>query len=117
MPAELSGGMRKRVGVARGIALEPRAILYDEPTTGLDPVMADVVNELILRVQEKQQATSVVVTHDMKSAYKVGTRIAMLDGGRIIEMGTPHQIQNTANPTVSQFIHGEARDMIEQSLQ
>lgn len=115
MPAELSGGMKKRVAIARAIATDPEVILYDEPTTGLDPIMADVVNELILRVQEKQKATSIVVTHDMKSAYKVGSRIAMLEGGRIIEVGTPEEIQNTSNPVVAQFIRGEARDFIEET--
>jgi phospholipid/cholesterol/gamma-HCH transport system ATP-binding protein len=116
MPAELSGGMKKRVAIARAIATEPEVILYDEPTTGLDPIMADVVNELILRVQERQKTTSVVVTHDMNSAYKVATRIAMLDEGRIVEIGTPEEIQNTENPVVAQFIRGEARDYIEQTV-
>lgn len=114
MPAELSGGMKKRVGIARAIAIEPEVILYDEPTTGLDPIMADVVNELMLRVQEKQRATSVVVTHDMKSAYKVGDRIAMMKDGVIVQSGTPEEIQNTDSETVAQFIRGEARDYIEE---
>ena len=114
MPAELSGGMKKRVGIARAIAVEPEVILYDEPTTGLDPIMADVVNELMLRVQEHHRATSVVVTHDMKSAYKVGDRIAMMKDGAIVQSGTPEEIQNTDNETVAQFIRGEARDYIEQ---
>ncbi|MCD6406163.1 MAG: ABC transporter ATP-binding protein [Planctomycetes bacterium] len=116
MPGELSGGMKKRVGIARAIALEPEVLLYDEPTTGLDPIMADVINELILRVQKSQNATSVVVTHDMQSAYKVATRIAMLHDGRIIEVGSPEEIQNTHNPTVSQFIRGEAGDLIDTAL-
>lgn len=116
MPAELSGGMKKRVGIARAIAIDPEVILYDEPTTGLDPIMADVINELIMRVEKSQNATSIVVTHDMKSAYKVGTRIAMLEGGRIIEVGSPEEIQNTSNPVVSQFIHGEAGSLIEETL-
>ncbi len=114
MPSELSGGMRKRVGIARAIASDPEVILYDEPTTGLDPIMADVVNELMLRIQKTQCATSVVVTHDMKSAYKVADRIAMMKDGVIVESGTPEEIQSTENPTVSQFIRGEARDAVEQ---
>ena len=116
MPAELSGGMKKRVGIARAIALDPEVILYDEPTTGLDPIMADVINELILRVQQTQNTTSVVVTHDMKSAYKIGSRIAMLHQGKIIQVGTPEEIQNTSNPVVAQFIAGEARDRIEETV-
>ncbi len=116
MPGELSGGMKKRVGIARAIALEPEVILYDEPTTGLDPIMADVINELILRVQKSHNTTSIVVTHDMQSAYKVATRIAMLHDGRIIEVGSPEEIQNTRNPIVSQFIHGEAGDLIDATL-
>ncbi len=116
MPSELSGGMRKRVGIARAIALDPEVILYDEPTTGLDPIMSDVINELILRVQRSQNTTSIVVTHDMKSAYKIGTRIAMLHKGKIIQVGTPEEIQNTTNPIVGQFIRGEARERIEESL-
>jgi len=116
MPAELSGGMRKRVGIARAIALDPEVMLYDEPTTGLDPIMADVINELIIRVQTTQNTTSVVVTHDMKSAYKIGSRIAMLHQGKIIQAGTPQEIQNTSNPIVSQFIRGEARERLEETL-
>jgi len=116
MPAELSGGMKKRVGIARAIALDPEVVLYDEPTTGLDPIMADVINELIIRVQKSQNTTSVVVTHDMKSAYKIGTRIAMLHKGKIVQVGTPEEIQNTDNPVVAQFIRGEARERIEESL-
>jgi len=116
LPGELSGGMKKRVAIARATALDPEVMLYDEPTTGLDPIMADVVNELILRVQKNERTTSVVVTHDMKSAYKIGTHIAMLYHGRIIQVGTPAEIQNTANPVVAQFIHGEARERIEESL-
>jgi len=116
MPAELSGGMKKRVGIARAIAAEPEVILYDEPTTGLDPIMADVVNELMLRVQENLCATSVVVTHDMKSAYKVADRIAMMKDGVIIETGTPEEIRNTDNEIVAQFIRGEARDYVEENV-
>lgn len=116
MPSELSGGMRKRVGIARAIALDPEVMLYDEPTTGLDPIMSDVINELIIRVQKNQNTTSIVVTHDMKGAYKIADRIAMLHQGKIIQVGSPGEIQETANPVVGQFIRGEARERIEESL-
>ena len=116
MPAELSGGMKKRVGVARAIAMEPEVILYDEPTAGLDPIMSDVVSELIMRVQQSQHATSVVVTHDMKSAYKIADRIAMLGEGKIIEEGSPEQIQASANPVVRGFVRGEADEKLRQDL-
>lgn len=106
MPSELSGGMRKRVALARAIALNPEVILYDEPTTGLDPITSDVINDLILDMQRKLRVTSVVVTHDMVSAYKVADRIAMLYNGRIIQVGTVDEIRNTANPYVKQFIFG-----------
>ncbi|MSR76764.1 MAG: ABC transporter ATP-binding protein [Candidatus Omnitrophica bacterium] len=112
MPASLSGGMQKRVGLARAICNEPKIILYDEPTTGLDPINADVINELILRMQEKLKVTSIVVTHDMKSAYKVANRIAMLYDGVIIGVGTPDEIKNTKNPTIAQFITGSAHGPI-----
>ncbi|MGQ9706131.1 MAG: ABC transporter ATP-binding protein [bacterium] len=107
-PAELSGGMKKRVGLARAIAAEPKVILYDEPTTGLDPIMADVINELILKLQRELNITSVVVTHDMVSAYKIADRIAMLYDGKIIEVGTPDEIRNTEEPVVKQFITGSS---------
>lgn len=116
MPAELSGGMKKRVGIARAIAMDPEVILYDEPTAGLDPIMSDVINELILRVQMTQNATSIVVTHDMNSAYKIATRIGLLKDGVIVEEGTPAEIKNTSNPVVSQFINGEARERIEEMM-
>ena len=112
MPSELSGGMRKRVGLARAIAMQPKIILYDEPTTGVDPIMADAVNELIIRLHDKLEVTSIVVTHDMVSAYKVGSRIAMLYDGKIVEEGTPDQIRNTSNPIVKQFITGAAKGPI-----
>jgi phospholipid/cholesterol/gamma-HCH transport system ATP-binding protein len=108
MPSELSGGMRKRVGLARAIAYDPDLILYDEPTTGLDPIMADAINDLLLEMHEKLDVTSVTITHDMHSAYKIADRIAMLYEGRIIETGTPEEIKNTENPTVKQFITGSA---------
>jgi phospholipid/cholesterol/gamma-HCH transport system ATP-binding protein len=108
MPAELSGGMRKRVGLARAIAMEPAIILYDEPTTGLDPIAADAINDLIRELRKKLGVTSVSITHDMQSAYKISDRIAMLYKGEILEIGTPDQIRNTENPIVRQFISGSA---------
>jgi phospholipid/cholesterol/gamma-HCH transport system ATP-binding protein len=107
-PAELSGGMKKRAGLARAIALGPEIILYDEPTTGLDPILADQINELIIDLRERLNVTSVTITHDMISAYKIGDRIAMLYEGRIEEVGTPEEIQESDNPVVQQFIHGRA---------
>ena len=106
MPAELSGGMRKRVGIARAIALRPRYILYDEPTTGLDPVTSAVIDRLMVRTREHLGVTGVVVTHDMRSAYTVGDRIAMLYEGRMRQVGTPEEIQQTEDPVVRQFIEG-----------
>jgi phospholipid/cholesterol/gamma-HCH transport system ATP-binding protein len=105
-PAELSGGMRKRVGIARAIALRPRYILYDEPTTGLDPVTSAVIDRLMVRTREHLGVTGVVVTHDMRSAYTVGDRIAMLYEGKIRQVGTVAQIQETEDPVVRQFIEG-----------
>jgi phospholipid/cholesterol/gamma-HCH transport system ATP-binding protein len=105
-PAELSGGMRKRVGIARAIALRPRYILYDEPTTGLDPVTAAVIDQLMVRTREHLGVTGVVVTHDMRSAYTVGDRIAMLYEGRVRQVGTVAEIQDTPDPVVRQFIEG-----------
>jgi phospholipid/cholesterol/gamma-HCH transport system ATP-binding protein len=105
-PAELSGGMRKRVGIARAIALRPKYMLYDEPTTGLDPVTSAVIDELMVRMREKLGVTSVVITHDMRSAYTVGSRIAMLYEGRIRQVGTVEEIQRTMDPIVRQFIEG-----------
>lgn len=111
-PSELSGGMKKRVGLARAIALGAEIILYDEPTTGLDPILADQINELILNLAERLHVTSVTITHDMVSAYKIADRIAMLYDGRIEEIGTPEQIQNSDNPVIEQFIHGHAEGPI-----
>jgi len=105
-PAELSGGMRKRVGIARAIALRPRYVLYDEPTTGLDPVTSAVMDRLMVRTREHLGATGVVVTHDMRSAYTVGDRIAMLYEGRIRQVGTVAEIQASEDPVVRQFIEG-----------
>jgi phospholipid/cholesterol/gamma-HCH transport system ATP-binding protein len=105
-PAELSGGMRKRVGIARAIALRPRYILYDEPTTGLDPVTSAVIDRLIVRTRERFGVTALVVTHDMRSAYTIGDRIAMLYEGRIRQVGTVAEVQQTEDPVVRQFIEG-----------
>ena len=113
MPAELSGGMKKRVSLARAIALEPEILLYDEPTTGIDPVVADAINELIIQMREKLNVTSIAITHDMKSAYKIGDRIAMLYQGKIIEVGTPDDIKNSPNPIVQQFIQGKSEGPIQ----
>ncbi len=112
MPAELSGGMKKRVGLARAIAMDPAVILYDEPTTGVDPIMADAINNLIIDLHKKLLVTSVAVTHDMTSAYKIADRIGMLYQGKIIEIGTPAEIKATKNPIVRQFITGSAQGPI-----
>lgn len=108
MPSDLSGGMKKRVGLARAIAHEPDILLYDEPTTGLDPIMADAINDLIVEMKQRLSVTSVSITHDMHSAYKIADRIAMLYNGIIIDTGTPDEIKNTGNPLVRQFITGSA---------
>jgi len=107
-PAELSGGMQKRVGLARAIAADPEIILYDEPTTGLDPITADQINDLILHLQDVLNVTSVAVTHDMVSAYKIASSISMLYNGEVIETKPPSGIQRSKNPFVKQFINGEA---------
>ncbi len=112
MPSELSGGMRKRVGLARAIAMEPEILLYDEPTTGLDPIMADAINDLIIKMREELKVTSVAITHDMKSAYKIADTIAMLYNGVIIAKGNPDEIKNTSDPIVKQFIEGSAEGPI-----
>ena len=112
MPAELSGGMKKRVGLARAICTDPKIILYDEPTTGLDPIMADAINDLIVRIQKQLGVTSIVVTHDMASAYKVGNRLAMLHQGQIVAVGTPSEIKNSKNPLIQQFITGSSKGPI-----
>jgi phospholipid/cholesterol/gamma-HCH transport system ATP-binding protein len=107
-PAELSGGMRKRVGIARAIALRPKYILYDEPTTGLDPVTSAVIDQLMVRMRDKLGVTSIVITHDMRSAYTVGTRIAMLYQGQVRQVGTVDEIRHSTDPLVRQFIEGRA---------
>jgi len=105
-PAELSGGMRKRVGLARAIVYRPEIVLYDEPTTGLDPIVSDSIDKLIIRVRDTLKVTSVVVTHDMRSARRVGTHIIMLHNRRVHANGTPDEVFNSTDPLVQQFIHG-----------
>ncbi len=119
-PAELSGGMRKRVGLARALAMNPEIILYDEPTTGLDPIMSDVINELILRTRQRNPVTSVVVTHDMVTAHKVADRVVMLyplsrlrrDEPQVIFDGTPDELDEAKDPRISQFVRGEAGERL-----
>jgi phospholipid/cholesterol/gamma-HCH transport system ATP-binding protein len=119
-PAQLSGGMRKRVGLARALAMDPEVILYDEPTTGLDPIMSDVINELIIRTREKHHVTSILVTHDMKNAFKTSDRIVMLfplarlrgDESQIIFDGTPAEIEKSTDKRVAQFVRGEAGERL-----
>ncbi len=112
-PAELSGGMQKRVGLARAIAMDPDVVIYDEPTTGLDPIMADVINDLILDLQRRLDITSLVVTHDMTSAFKIADRIAMLFEGKIIFTGKPEALRATEDPVVRQFIEGRSQGPIQ----
>jgi phospholipid/cholesterol/gamma-HCH transport system ATP-binding protein len=112
MPSELSGGMRKRVGLARAIAMEPAIMLYDEPTTGLDPIRADSINDLIIQLREELGVASITITHDMISAYKIADRITMLYEGKLIATGTPEEIRGSDNPYVQQFIHGSAEGPI-----
>lgn len=107
-PSELSGGMQKRVGLARALIDDPQIILYDEPTTGLDPLTTDVINQIILRLRNQLKVTSVVVTHDIKSAFTIADRIVMLDGGHVVCTGTPAEIEANTNPWVQHFIHGRA---------
>jgi len=111
-PASLSGGMRKRVGLARAIAMDPAYILYDEPTTGLDPIMSDVINQLIRSMQTRMGVTGIVVTHDMNSAYHVGDILAMLNEGKVVFTGTPDEARNTSDPMVRQFIEGSSEGPI-----
>ena len=108
MPENLSGGMRKRVGLARAIVSRPACILYDEPTTGLDPIVADGVNHLIRRLQKRFQVTSIVVTHDMKSAFHVADQVAYLLEGRIYFKGTPRELQASEDPLIRDFINGRS---------
>lgn len=111
-PAQLSGGMKKRVGIARAIAMDPKILLYDEPTTGLDPVMSDVISDLIYKLKKETGMTAIAVTHDMKSAYKIADKIAMIYQGKVIEMATPDQIKNSKNLIVRQFIAGSSEGPI-----
>jgi phospholipid/cholesterol/gamma-HCH transport system ATP-binding protein len=107
-PASLSGGMRKRVGLARALAMDPQYILYDEPTTGLDPITADAIDQLIRGLQKRLGVTSIVVTHDMTSAYKVADRMVMLYEGKIVFSGTPQETRSTSNAVVRQFVEGSS---------
>ncbi len=107
-PAELSGGMRKRVGLARAIVYEPQIVIYDEPTTGLDPIMSDCIDQLIIRVRDQLKVTSVVVTHDMRSARRVGNHVMLLHERKIYVHGTPEEIFSSQDPIVRQFIDGVA---------
>jgi len=111
-PSELSGGMRKRVAIARSIAMSPKYLFYDEPTTGLDPIMSDVINDLIVDLHNKLGQTGVVITHDMRSAYKISSRVAMLYEGKIIQIDTPDNIKNSTDPVVQQFVTGSAQGPI-----
>ncbi len=116
MPSELSGGMKKRVAIARALCAKPEIILYDEPTTGVDPITADSINELIRSLHDKFKVTSIVVTHDMKSAYRIADNMAMLYQGKIIAEGTPEEIQKTKHPVVYQFINGLAQGPITETI-
>jgi len=107
MPSELSGGMRKRVGLARALALDPKIILFDEPTTGLDPIMCDAIDRLIVKTQQNTGSTCVVISHDIESTFKIAHRIAMLYKGKIIAYGSPEDIQSSSNPVLKQFIEGK----------
>jgi phospholipid/cholesterol/gamma-HCH transport system ATP-binding protein len=112
MPSELSGGMKKRVSLARALTLDPELILFDEPTAGLDPVIRSVIDELIISLTEKSKVTSIIVTHEMESAFRIGTRMAMLYQGKIIEHGEPEQFRQSTNPVVAQFLSGSTEGPI-----
>ncbi|MFQ5563461.1 MAG: ABC transporter ATP-binding protein [Parvularculaceae bacterium] len=115
-PAELSGGMQKRVGLARAIAADPQILFFDEPTTGLDPIMADVINNLIIERVRALGATAVSITHDLASARKIADEVAMLYKGQIIWRGTPDELDNSGNPMVDQFVHGRAEGPIKMEV-
>jgi len=110
LPSQLSGGQQKRIALARAIALSPEVILYDEPTTGLDPIRAETINDLIIKLQQELKITSIVVTHDMNSAYKIADRIVMLNQGKIVADGTPDEIRNSNNIHVKNFVRGRTED-------
>ena len=112
-PSTLSGGMRKRVGLARAIVMDPAFILYDEPTTGLDPIMSDAIDQLIRSLQKRMNVTSVVVTHDLRSAFKVGDQLAMLLNGHVVAQGTPAEMQASTDPVVRQFMEGTSEGPIQ----
>ena len=115
-PSELSGGMKKRVSLARVLAIEPEVILYDEPTTGLDPIMSDIISDLIIDLKNKLGVTSVVITHDMRSAFKIADQIAFLYEGNILLCGTPEEFRTTENPYVRQFVQGSSQGPIHMKL-
>jgi phospholipid/cholesterol/gamma-HCH transport system ATP-binding protein len=117
MPSELSGGMRKRVSLARALMMEPELILFDEPSAGLDPIISSVIDELIINLSEKTQATSIIVTHEMESAFRIATRVAMLYQGKIIADDLPENFRNSTNPIVHQFVTGTTEGPIMEKLE